>query len=200
MFALGHEVNLGPGLQLQPDAAAQLAEELTLRMQAERLPLQLSDDQWSAFAAVTIHYQAVRQAYEATLAQATIIGPGRYRLDIPAYPGAGDALRARLFAELEACLGAPATESIARQFAGVLESHFGGFGLGIQTLEFVADERGVDAEYQVTRTVQFWNTAHDSDRFATRRETYFPGIEDPTGHTWGPFLALLNSGLGRHDG
>jgi hypothetical protein len=151
----------------------------------------LTEEQWRLFAGVTLHMQAVRQAFEATLALPTLHAGGRYRLDIPAYPDAGSALKARLHYELINAVGPqPAAEIIAR-LGGLLEAQFGGFGVGVQTLDFTAYAGESEDEYVVTRTVKKWEYANGLERVSTRRETFFPGIEDPTGHTWGPFLSVL---------
>src|SRR5207253_3064148 len=114
---------------------------------------------------------AVRQAYEATIARAAVRENGRYRLEIPAYPIAGDALREKLGAELRERLGSAAADEITARMGSAFEGYFAGFGLSVQTLDFTADPAGVDAEYQVTRTVQFWDRNNTSERLTTRRET-----------------------------
>lgn len=180
-----------PAVALGADEGAMVAEVAALQTLARDADLELSPRQWSAFAAATAHVQAVRQAYEATLATATKPEPGRYRLEIPAYPAAGDALRAQLAAELRAQLGETTAAEIVAQLGGALEGHFGGFGVSVQTLEFSTAAGQADSDYQVTRTVKFWNATNGADRLTTRRETLFPGLEDPSGHAWGPFLATL---------
>lgn len=160
--------------------------------------LALTSDQWRALADVTLEFQAIRQAYEATLAQAVALDRGSYRLEIPAYPVAGDALRARFQAELRARLGETAAADIVAQLGGALEGHFAGFGVSTQTLDFIA--AGADADYQVTRTVRFWNSLGAGERLTVRRETHFPGLEDPSGHTWGPFLSVLAAQLAAKSG
>lgn len=186
-----------PVSKLPADAGALVAEQAALQSMAQGTDLQLTPEQWAGLAAVTLHFQAIRHGYEATIAQATYVQPGAYRLAIPAYPDAGDTLRAKFQAELQEKLGATAAEQITRQLAGRLEGHFAGFGVGAQTLDFLTDAGAADSEYQVTRTVQFWNSVEAKERLTTRRETHFPGIEDPSGHTWGPFLAVLAARVGQ---
>lgn len=173
-------------------ASALIAEQAALRAMAQTTDLELSPRQWAALAAATAHMQAVRQAYEASRAVVTATAPGRYRLDIPAYPEAGDALREMFHAELHAQLGAATAKDVLAALGAALEGYFGGFGVGVQTLEFAAGS--AEADYQVTRTVRYWNSIEGQDRLTTRRETHFPGLEDPDGHTWGPFLAALAAG------
>lgn len=186
-----------PVRKLTADASALVAEQATLQMLAQDTDLHLTPAQWSDLAAVTLHFQAIRHGYEATIAQPAQVQPGAYRIAIPSYPAAGDTLRAKFHAELQEKLGVTAAEQIVRQLAGRLEGHFAGFGVGTQTLEFQSEAGGADSEYQVTRTVQFWNSVEAKDRLTTRRETHFPGIEDPSGHTWGPFLAVLAASVER---
>lgn len=151
----------------------------------------LSPEQWSAFAAVTAHHQAIRQAYEASVATPVLTAAGVRRLEIPAYPAAGDTLRAKYFSELGEKLGPAVADHVVARMGAALEGYFAGFGVAVQTLDFTADRDGADADYQVTRTVRFWNSVEARNRLTTRRETHFPGIEDPSGHTWGPFLAVI---------
>jgi hypothetical protein len=185
-----------PAIKLDADAGAAFAEQATLQSLALGTDLHLTPEQWANLAAVTLHFQAIRHAFEATLAQPARVESGAYRLTIPAYPAAGDALREKFYAELQARLGPITAEQVGRQLANRLEGHFAGFGVGIQTLEFQTDAASESA-YRVTRTVQFWNSVDAKDRLTTRRETHFPGLEDPSGHTWGPFLAVLAAQGGR---
>jgi hypothetical protein len=178
---------------LSADSSAALAEQVALQQFAGAAALPLTPEQWATFAEVSSHYQAVRQAYEATLATVTSAERGHVRMEIPAYSSAGDALRAQLYGELREKLGAAASAAIAQRLGGALEGHFGGFGLSVQTLDFVAASGAADNDYQVTRTVKYWNSDETSDRLITRRETHFPGLEDPSGHRWGPFLSVFAS-------
>lgn len=184
-----------PAVSLGADATVALGEQVALQALAEKVGLELSPRQWTALAAATAHIQAVRQAYEASIAKVERLGDGRYRMEIPAYPAAGDALREKFQAELRAHLGDASVSEIMTQLGGELEGHFGGFGVSVQTLEFAAARNGVEADYQVTRTVHYWNAVAGENRLTTRRETHFPGLEDPSGHAWGPFLTALASKL-----
>ncbi len=181
-------------LRLSVDAASLLAEEVELR-QLTAVELPLSDEQWAEFAALTLHYQAVRQAFEATIARLSPAPGGGYRLEIPAYPNAGDALRTRFQTELGERLGSVAATAIDAQLGDRLEGRFAGFGLAVQTLDFTPAPDGAEADYAVTRTITFWNRTAPLDRPTTRRETHFPGREDPTGHAWGPLLSVLATHL-----
>lgn len=179
---------------LPVDAVALIAEQATLQQLAAGLDLSLSPAQWKDLAEVTLHFQAVRHAYEATIAQAARTETGAYRMAIPSYSGAGDTLRAQFHAALQEKLGPAISDQVIRRMGGGLEGHFAGFGVGVQTLEFLADKSGADSDYRVTRTIQFWNSIQGGEELTTRRETHFPGLEDPAGHTWGPFLAVLAAG------
>ena len=110
---------------------------------------------------------------------------GRYRLEVPAYPNAGDALRAKFDAELRAHLGENAAAEVVTHLGRALEGHFGGFGVSVQTLELAGGE--------LTRTVRFWNAVEGSERLTTRRETHFPGLEDPDGQAWGALMSVLSA-------
>lgn len=176
---------------LTPAASAVLAEQVALQLLARDTDLALTDEQWTAFAEVSAHYQAIRHAYEATIATATRGAAGGRRLEIPIYAAAGDALRARFVTELREKLGAGAADQIEQRLGAALDGHFAGFGVSMQTLEFTAGTDAADSAYQVTRTIKYWNSRAASAQLSTRRETHFPGLEDPSGHTWGPFLSVL---------
>jgi hypothetical protein len=181
-------------VELSQFAMGSTVDEIELRLLARNAPLQLTDEQWADFARVTGHYQAIRQAYEATIARVTRSKQGHYRVEIPAYSAAGDALRAKFEAEMREKLGEPAASEIASALGRSLDGHFAGFGVSVQTLEFNLPDGAADSEqYEVTRTIQFWNSVDAAQRLTTRRETHFPGLEDPDGHRWGPFLSLLVS-------
>ncbi len=169
------------------------AEVIALQLLAPEAELELSARQWAVLAAVTSNIQAVRHAYEASLAKAAVLAPGHYRLEIPAYAAAGDALRARLHADLREQLGEANTTEILARLGSRLEGHFAGFGVSVQTLEVTGDVNNRNADWQVTRTVKFWNSVEGQDRLTTRRETHFPGREDPAGETWGPLLSVLSA-------
>jgi hypothetical protein len=151
----------------------------------------LHPEQWADFASVALNTQAIRHAYEASIAQVSSLEQGRYRLEIPAYPEVGDALRARFYADLHGKLGGPTADRIYAEMGHSLEAYFSGFGTGGQTLEIAADRGGAEMDYAVTRTATFRHRGDSGERWRTRRETHFPGIEDPTGHAWGPYLSVL---------
>lgn len=171
---------------------ALIAEQAALQLLAKDADLDLSPRQWAAFAKATSHIQAVRQAYEASVAKVSVV-EGRHRLEIPAYPAAGDALRVKFQAELREQLGPATCAEILSLLGAALEGHFAGFGVSVQTLDFIA-AGGAQDDIQVTRTVQYWNAVSGENRLTTRRETHFPRQEDPNGETWGPFLAVLSAG------
>jgi len=173
---------------LDADSATVMSETATLQLLAHDTALDLAARQWSAFAAVTLKFQAIRQAYEATIATAAQVGPDRFRVDVPAYAVAGDALRAKFHAELRAQLGDVPTTEILAQFGAKLEGHFAGFGVSVQTLDIRADR--ASADFAVTRTVQFWNSIEGQAQLTTRRETHFPAQEDR--ESWQPLLALVS--------
>lgn len=178
-------------VELDRDAGALVGEVAALQALAAGKPLALAPEQWLALAEVTRHHQAIRQAYEASIAIVSVRSGTGGRMEIPAYAATGDALRARVHAEITAALGPLAGANLLRQLGPELEAYFAGFGVSAQTLEF-AGGAGDGADFQVTRTVRYWNAFSDSDRLSTRRETYFPALEDPSGHTWGPFLSRLS--------
>jgi hypothetical protein len=178
-------------LALTGAAAELLAEEVALRTMPNAANLQLTGEQWTELARVTANCQAVRQAFEASIATPHVLGRGLYRVDVPAYPHAGDALRAKLHSDLRAALGDAVARHVTSELGDGLEAHFAGFGVSVQTLDFKADLNGAEAEYEVTRTIKYWKSKAADDRLTTRQETHFPGLEDAAGHTWGPFLALL---------
>lgn len=173
--------------------AAGLAEQSALRLLARDADLELTARQWAAFAAATAHIQTIRQNFEATLASVKLMPDGRYRMEIPAYATAGDALRTKLTAELVKQLGDETATEILAVLGSKLEGYFGGFGVSVQTLDFAASASpGAPEDFQVTRTVQYWNAVEGGAELRTRRETHFPGLEDPSGEAWQPFLARLS--------
>lgn len=183
----------GTAEALGAQEAADLAEQAALHLLARGSELELTARQWAAFAAATAHIQTIRQTFEASLATVKPMADGRYRMEIPAYASAGDALRAKLTAELVNQLGEETATEILATLGSKLEDYFGGFGVSVQTLDFAA-ANGTAAEMQVTRTVQYWNAIEGGTELRTRRETHFPGLEDPTGDAWQPFLARLAEG------
>lgn len=176
---------------LSTEQAAAVAETVALQQRAAECGLSLSPEQWMALGAVSSHHQAIRHAYEASVARATHVAAGQARIEIPAYPVAGDALRAGFYDALRAQLGPAATQEVARCLGSALEGHFAGFGVSVQTLDIFAAPAAAETDYQVMRTIKYWNSAEASDRLITRREVHFPGLEDPSGHHWGPFLSVL---------
>jgi len=182
-----------PAQELGVEGTGMVAEIVALQALARDTELELSPRQWTAFAAATTHIQAVRQAYEASIARVATREPGRFQVEVPAYPAAGDALRAKFHAELREQIGENTAAEILAQMGRALEGHFAGFGVGVQTLEFAGASGGAANDYRVTRTVRFWNAVEGGERLTTRRETHFPRTEDPSGETWGPFLAALSA-------
>lgn len=178
---------------LSEEASAVLAATCELQLMAQGTGLELSSEQWTALAKVTLDLQAIRQTYEAEIATATRVSPGRYRVEIPVYARTGDALRERLQANLRAAVGESAAAAVAERLGPRLEGYFAGFGVSVQTLEIVGDSRGAQADYEVTRTVQYWDSVAGRDELTTRRETHLPAWEDPAGERWGALLARLES-------
>lgn len=174
---------------LSPDAAALTNETIALQLLAADTELELNARQWTALATATLKIQAIRQAYEASIARITAQAPGQTRMEIPTYAVAGDALREEFHAELRAQLGEANAAEVLAQLGRKLEGHFGGFGVSVQTIDIASDPaRGGDV---ITRTVQYWNSVEGQNRLTTRRETHFPDRDDPTGETWRPLLALI---------
>jgi hypothetical protein len=173
---------------LTPESAALLNETAALQLLAQDTELEFSARQWQALAVATTKIQAIRQAYEASIATATQTEAGRYRIEIPTYAAAGDALREKLHEELRAQLGEANATDVLAQLGRKLEGHFGGFGVSVQTLDISPSA----TDWAVTRTVKFWNSVDGQDRLTTRRETHFPGAEDTTGELWRPFLSLVS--------
>lgn len=173
--------------------ATSLAEQAALRLLARDIDLELTARQWTAFAAATAHIQTIRQNFEASLAVVKQMPDGRYRMEIPAYAAGGDALRRKLTTELIKQLGEETATEILAALGGKLEGYFGGFGVSMQTLDFAASA-GAATDFQVTRTVRYWNAIEGGSELRTRRETHFPGLEDPSGEAWQPFLARLAEG------
>ena len=177
--------------QLSDDAIVLVTETCDLQLMAEGTDFKLESSQWSAFAAVVLRYQAMRHTYEAQIANWRVIGPGQYRVEIPMYAEVGDALRDQLFSELCAAFGEGITLEVKAKMGGCLEKHFAGFGVSFQTLDIRADPAAKPSEIQVTRTVNYWNSAEANDRLASRSEIHFPILEDPTGDSWSALLAKV---------
>lgn len=174
--------------RVSPDAAALVAEIAELQMLAEGTELELDSRQWSAFAEVTLRMEAVQRNFEAEIAKATELAPGRYRLEIPGYAAAGTALRAKFVAALGLELGDGVAAEILDQLGARLEGRFGGFGVSLQTLDIEAGAPGTLADCEVTRTVTYWKSAAGGEQLAERRETHLPAWEDPSGERWGALL------------
>jgi hypothetical protein len=180
-----------PAFSLSADSAAVLTEQIALAALAEQTDLSLSSQQWERFATLTLYHQAVRHAYEAKIAALTPISPGHFRLEVPMYADAGDALRDAFYRELRTTLGDVAAEAIEFKLGTQLEEHFAGFGVAVQTLEFVADATRGGSDYTVKRSIVFWGDLAATERLSRKEETHFPSLEDPTGTQWGPFLSLI---------
>ena len=182
-----------PALPLSADANALVTEMCDLHLLARDMDLSLSSKEWSAFAAVVLRIQAIRQTYEAQIATSQVVAPGRYRLEVPAYAGVGDALREKFYADLRAELGETQTVEVLGKLGERLEGHFAGFGVSVQTLDVTANRGGALDDMEVTRTVTYWNSVEGSDRPTTRREVHFPALEDPTGDRWSALLAMVKA-------
>lgn len=179
-------------------AAALLSEEIELRALGGEVALSLTEREWAALAGVTLTTQAVRHAYEAEIAVATLREDGRNRLEIPEYVSAGAVLRTEFYSALLKELGESAAMEVMRKLSQRLESRFAGFGAAVQTLDFSTGEwagaemAGVGVG-SVTRTVVFWNESNADVASRTRSETVFPQLEDPEGAQWGPLLARVEA-------
>jgi len=178
-----------PAAPLAPESAALVAEIAELQSLAEGTDLELNTRQWEALGTVTLHLQAVRLAYEARIATSTALPAGRHRIEVPAYPSAGDALRAQFHAALRSELGEANAMEILEKLGSRLEGHFVGFGVSVQTLDLSPDPRG-GGDYEVTRTAKYWNSVESENRLTTRREIFYPALQDPDGDCWGALLAL----------
>jgi hypothetical protein len=179
--------------QLSNDASALLTEICDLQLMAQDTGLILNSEQWTAFAAVVLRTQTIRQTYEAQIATSKLVAPGQYRVEIPVYASAGDALRQEFNDELRQELGAPLATDVLAKLAGCLEARFAGFGVSAQTLDIAASPGALPSDIQVTRTVTFWNSVEGSDHVTIRREIHFPADEDPTGDTWSALLAMVKA-------
>jgi len=164
-----------------------------LHLLAADTEIDLTTKQWSVLAEIVVQAQAVRHNYEAKIAVATEIAPGRYRVEIPAYAAAGDELRRQFLADLKAGLGAEGAAEVMEKLGRQLEGRFAGFGVGTQTLEITGDPAHAPADVQVARTARYWNSVDGAERVTTRREVTFPASEDPTGDNWNALLALIST-------
>lgn len=185
----------GPVATLGEDSSALLAEMIALRQLGEAAHLSLPDEHWAVIARVTAHLQAVRLAYEASIATLVDVKPGYYRLDVPPYARVGADLRAQLQTELRIRLGTHVADYLQQRMATQLDRHFAGFGVRPQTFEFRADVQGQENEYSVTR--REWSLpSQPAERPALyRTDAYLPGFEDPSGFVWGPFLTKIAQSL-----
>ena len=175
--------------ELNADESALLGETCELQLLARGSGLAIDSKQWSELAAVALDTDAIRQTYEAEIATAVAEAPGKFRVEIPSYASAGEALRAKFYAQLDRVLGTAAAADVADRIGARLEARFGGFGISEQTLEITGDPRTDLADCVVKRTVTYTTQGEQGDRVATRRETFLPAWEDPAGDRWGTLLA-----------
>lgn len=173
---------------LNADESAVLGETCELRLLADGTGLELDGRQWTALATAALEADAIRQNYEAEIATTVAEGPGKFRIEIPSYAGAGEALRAKFYAQLDRVLGMAAAADVAEKIGARLEARFGGFGISEQTLEVAGDPRAGLADCAVTRTVTYAVDGEGGTRVATRRETILPAWEDSSGERWGALL------------
>ena len=178
-------------LELSAAGNQLVAEMCDLQLMAQGTDLSLDSSQWSALATVVLRTEAAQHAFEAQMATSSVIAPGRYRVEIPAYADAGEVLREEFAIGLCAELGQPVAMEVMAKLGDRLEGRFAGFGVSLQTLEITAPPGGKSSDVQLTRIVEYWNSVAGSDRVTTRREIHFPTLEDPTGATWGALLAMV---------
>lgn len=176
---------------LFPDQPSVLAEVIQLQQLAANTALALTPEQWLALGAVAVHTQNLRHRHEASIASVGRLNVHSYALDIPPYPEMGAWLKASFESSVEAALGKDVAKVTLLALSPALTAHFGGFGVSQQTLEFARPSRLDPNDYQVTRTVTFWQGSATEGRAVTRRETFLPGLEDPAGTSWGPLLQVL---------
>lgn len=177
--------------ELGAEESVLIAEIGALQMLAQGCNLALSAAEWTALAEVALDIQAIRQTYEAEIALVSAVAPGNYRVEIPEYAAAGAALRRKFYVTLDERLGNEVALRVVEALGSKLEGYFGGFGLSVQTLE-VAGVRDADfAMAEITRTVTYSDDVEGGVRVTTRRETHFPGLEDPAGERWGVLLAVV---------
>lgn len=181
-----------PPQRLSDDAGLLVAKMCELHLLADGTELMLDANQWSAFAAVVLHFQAIRQTHEASIATLRIVAPGQYRIEVPVYAEFGDELREQFSSELRAALGEPKAREVMAKLGDRLEGSFAGFGVSEQTLGITANATGQPGDIQVTRTARYWSSAEN--RATTRGETHLPVLEDPTGDNWGELLAMVRAG------
>ncbi len=175
-------IGIKPVATMGTGGAALLAEEIALRALVGAEELSLTEREWAALATVTLNMQAVRHAYEAEIAVATVMADGNGRLEIPEYVEAGAALRTEFYGELLKALGEASAGEVVKKLSERLESRFAGFGAAVQTLDVSLREGSV------TRTVAYWDDADAVGKTRIRRETIFPMMEDSDGLQWGALL------------
>ncbi len=180
---------------LSPDQGSVLAEVVQLQQLAVDAPVVLTPEQWLAFGTVAAHFQTLRHRHEGSIASIGRLGTRGYTLEVPPYPETGAALRAAFESAVKAALGHDAANLTLRALSSALSSHFGGFGVSQQTLEFARNSGDDPTDYHVTRTVTFWQGTATDGRAVTRRETFFPALEDPTGQSWGALLQVLEKSI-----
>ncbi len=171
-----------------------LGEEIAWRAAGSVAGLELTDAQWRAFAETAILHQSIRCAYEAEIADVTIVDDSLSRITIPCYAEEGESLRDEFFAALKEVLGGETAMQIFRRLGRDLDARFGGFGVAAQTLELSLEQDGQTAT-SLTRTAHYWNSAEE--RAIVRQETSWPQWEDPHGETWGPLLARVSQAFSR---
>jgi hypothetical protein len=176
--------------RLAPEEAVRFATLCELRLLAADTGLELTDGQWRDFAELVLELQAVRRTYEAGIAAVTEFAPGRHRLDIPAYPEAGDELRRRYEAGLRERLGPIASTAVREALGRQIEGRFAGFGVSRQVLDITHTPGRGRRDLEVWRTAQYWNSLDGEERVTTRRDVSFPASEDPAGESWDALLAL----------
>lgn len=177
--------------QLPSDATGLVVAMCDLQLMAAGTDLSLDSDQWAALAAVVVRTQAVRHQYEAEIGGLQVIALGKYRVEIPMYARAGDALRQQFIAEMLSTLGEATANDVLAKMGGRLEASFAGFGVSVQTLDITGNPARDRTEVQIARTASYWSSEEGGDRPATRREIHFPATEDPTGDRWDALLATL---------
>jgi hypothetical protein len=181
---------------LSSESSAQLAEQIELNGLAEQAGLNLSASELKAFAEVTALHQAIRDGYELEIASVVRTAEGNPRLEIPLYSEAGDALRASFYADLRDAVGVAAAAKIEAKVGRQLESLFGGFGVAEQSIDLPSATPELGKEPVLQRTVVYWNPLAGADHhLLTRRETYFPRLEDAAGRSLAVVRSLFGADL-----
>jgi len=185
--------SVGEPIALDAEASLMLSEEIAWRTAGSAAGLELTDAQWRAFAETAILHQAIRCAYEAEIANVTMVNDTLSRVTIPCYAEEGESLRDEFFLALKEVLGGEAAMQVFRRLGRDLDARFGGFGVAVQTLELSLENDG--GASAVTRTAHYWNS--DEERAVVRREIHWPQLEDPYGDAWGPLIARVEQFIGR---